>query len=421
MPAKRPKILAVSFALGPKDGSEAGAAWGVVRSLLKVADVDVLVPTLEIEGLRQWQRENNDERLRVIEVDTSQTSSILWRYNAIPKVAFLSYWMWLHRARKVGQKEAQRNNYAAAMHVAYGSYWLPSPVVDFGVPSIWGPVGGATRTPFSLWRYLGLRGIFGELFKYAMVRCVSFLPSIRHTWRSTEYPLAETENTRRIFPTEMQKRTRVINRAALQKVPKRVDKPRQPYIIFPSRVQPRKAPYLAVRALLHAHPDVKLRFVADGMAASGTKKLAKRLGLEDRVEFMGWVPREEMMEMMTEAAAAVFLGTREEGGCALAESMQLGTPVIVLGVGGARLLAETNTDPSRVRIIEPAMGGQPARDVGAAMTHFVKNLHPGKDGFLDRESMERKLLDVVEQACGLDAFVQEEPVPVVIDDAVPVA
>lgn len=396
----RPRIIAVCFTIDPDLGSEPGAAWGVVKTLMKVADVDVLVPSHKYERLHRWQHENGDDRIHFVEVEPPTSSALVWTYSELPKVAFLSYWLWLRAAKKVGLALERQREYAACIHVAYGSYWLPSPVVDFKASSIWGSVGGATRTPMAMWPYLGVKGVVGELLKFMLVRLLSCLPATRHTWYAADFRLAETENTRRALPKSLQADTEIVNRAALQNVPERpAGVERKPYILFPSRLQPRKGPRLAIHALAHADRNVKLVFVADGMERKALENLANQLGVSDQIEFRGWVERHEMFRMVSEAAAVLFTGMREEGGCALAEAMQVGTPVIVLGVGGAKLLADTNLDPSRVSIVAPARGGATAREMGRKMTHFVNELHPAIDGFLDRASVERHLLDVVARAC----------------------
>ena len=267
-----------------------------------------------------------------------------------------------------------------------------------------------------MWRYLGFKGVVGELLKVALVKSISCLPVVRRTWHNATVRVAETDNTRRAFPHRLHNDTYVINRAALQKVPERpADIRRKRYILFPSRLQPRKGPRLAIRALQHAAPDVRLVFVADGMERKELERLADSLGVADKVEFRGWIARDEMFRMVCEAAAVLFTGLREEGGCALSEAMQLGTPVIVLGVGGAQLLAETNTDASRVAIVPSDNSERAEREIGKMMSHFVNKLHPSTDCFLDRESVALALQTVVQKACGLGdqplaLFEDSEPV-----------
>jgi glycosyltransferase involved in cell wall biosynthesis len=105
-----------------------------------------------------------------------------------------------------------------------------------------------------------------------------------------------------------------------------------------------------------------------------------------------------MFHMMAEAAAIVLAGLREEGGCALSEAMQLGTPVIVLGVGGARIIAEANTDPRRVAFIEPRSARETVENFAAAMTRFSVSPLPITGSYLDREGTKRALQQALKDA-----------------------
>ena len=102
--------------------------------------------------------------------------------------------------------------------------------------------------------------------------------------------------------------------------------------------------------------------------------------------------------VMAETAAVVFTGLREEGGMALAESMLIGAPVIVLGVGGAYHIARLNTDPSRIRIIKPALAAETAKRIGAAMTEFSTNPPQATGCYLDYETTVRGLQRAVKTA-----------------------
>jgi glycosyltransferase involved in cell wall biosynthesis len=381
-------------------GSEPGAAWGMVKSIAEVSDVTVLTASTEIEVIEKHLAEEPDERLTIIEVPTP-TKGFIHRLIAVHRqVWFLLYLAWLQRARTVGVQLHDEKPFDAVIHMSYGSYWLPSPAGEIGPPSVWGPVGGATTTPWRLWRYLGWRGVVGEIEGRIAIRLGTWHPATRRTWRNVSIRIAETENTRRALPRDLRSDTKVLNRAILSRIPETQDRDRSNYLIFPSSLQGRKGPRLAVHALASTPPSVRLRFIAEGYEAAKLQRMADRLGVGDRVEFLGRVPRKEMFEMMSETAAVVFTGLREEGGCALSESMLVGAPVIVLGIGGARLIAETNTDPSRVRVIDPAGPAETARRIGAAMTEFSATPSQAKGSYLDQAAVEdglnRAVLDAVE-------------------------
>ena len=65
-----------------------------------------------------------------------------------------------------------------------------------------------------------------------------------------------------------------------------------------------------------------------------------------------------------------------------------------------RLIAETNTDSFRVRIIKPSTSKRTAMEMGAAMTEFSAEPTRAKGSFLDQDSVERQLnqavLDAIE-------------------------
>jgi glycosyltransferase involved in cell wall biosynthesis len=398
----RPQVLVFAFACDPYAGSEPGAGWGVVRTCAEVADLLVLVPPGDMRAIEKWQQNHNDERISFVEVPYPRFVETVGRQARPSNLSlFVCYLLWLRSAKKVARRLALEYTFDLCLHAAIGSYWLPSPVVQLHVPSVWGSVGGATTTPWRLWRFLGWRGLAGELVKWVSVRSAALLPPTRKTWKWATIRIAESDSTREAFPRALQADTRVINRAILQEVPAIQPPERKRYLLFPSALEPRKGPRLALLALAQTPPSVSIIFAADGHERRMLERMAKRLGIEDRTEFRGRIPRIEMFHMMAEAAAAVFTGLREEGGCALSEAMQLGTPVIVLAHGGARLVAQANTDPNRVALIQPGPAKQTMKKFAAAMTRFSAHPLPVSDGYLDCQSTKKAL-----QQALLDALVK---------------
>lgn len=388
----RPQVLVFAFACDPYAGSEPGAGWGVVRACAEVADLLVLVSPWDMRALEKWQQNHSDEHISFFEVPFPRFAETVGRRAHPSNLSlFVCYLLWLRSAKKVARQLVLEYTFDLCLHAAIGSYWLPSPVVQFHIPSVWGSVGGATTTPWRLWRFLGWRGLAGELFKWVSVRSAALLPPTRRTWKWATIRIAETDNTREAFPRALQAEMRVINRALLQEVPAIQPAERKRYLLFPSVLEPRKGARLALLALAHTPPSVSIIFAADGYERRTLERMAKRLGIEDRTEFRGRIPRIEMLHMMAEAAAAVFTGLREEGGCALSEAMQLGTPVIVLGHGGARLVAQANTDPSRVALIQPGPAKQIVKIFATAMTRFSSHPLPVSDGYLDCQSTKKAL------------------------------
>ena len=101
--------------------------------------------------------------------------------------------------------------------------------------------------------------------------------------------------------------------------------------------------------------DINVRFIiaGEGNLRSGLEGQAKRLGIEDRVAFLGFVPEEKKIEVYSSFDIFVFPSLAEGFGIVLIEAMALGLPCVVSDLpvlrevtddGRCALLFETN-DP----------------------------------------------------------------------------
>jgi teichuronic acid biosynthesis glycosyltransferase TuaC len=95
----------------------------------------------------------------------------------------------------------------------------------------------------------------------------------------------------------------------------------------------RKGHHLAIQALPEL-PDTTLLIVGDGWMEGELRELARSLGLEDRVRFLGHVEQEDLKEYYGAADALVLASSREGIANVLIESMACGTPVIATPVWG---------------------------------------------------------------------------------------
>jgi glycosyltransferase involved in cell wall biosynthesis len=97
------------------------------------------------------------------------------------------------------------------------------------------------------------------------------------------------------------------------------------------RLDPRKGLDLALEALAMV-PRAELEIVGDGEERSALERLARRLHLDDRVRFAGWMTD---ARPAVERADAALSSARAEGlGIALLEAMAMARPVVGVPVGG---------------------------------------------------------------------------------------
>lgn len=380
-PHSRPRVLVFAYAGAPDTGSEPGAGWGVIRTVAEFADCVVLTGPEHTPGIHRWIETHSDPALTFVEV-AEPPGSWLAKHHRI--TWFLLYLHWLERAFETGRQLHEHARFDAIYHATYSTYWLPTPAIDFDVPCIWGPVGGAVTTPWSLWRALGWRGIPGEVLDRVAVRLLSHLPATRRTWRRAAKRLVQNQETLARLPLDLRPTAQILNHALFIETPARPLCERGDYCALIGALEPRKGPRLAIHALAHTPDDVRLVVIGDGPERPMLERLGRRLGVAKRIEFRGRMSREETLGILSGAAAAVFTGLREEGGIALAEAMVYGVPVVVIANGGAETIAASSTDPSRVALIRPDGFKATARGIGAAMTRFTREPSERRDSMLDQ-------------------------------------
>lgn len=112
---------------------------------------------------------------------------------------------------------------------------------------------------------------------------------------------------------------------------------RQPNPLFTlltvGHLVPVKAQELIVAAL-PLLPDVRLVVAGDGPNRGMLEDLARRLKVDDRVQFLGAVPQAQLREHYGAADALVLASSREGWANVLLESMACGTPVVASRVYG---------------------------------------------------------------------------------------
>jgi len=117
------------------------------------------------------------------------------------------------------------------------------------------------------------------------------------------------------------------------------------WIVYAGSIAHRNGVDLAVRAvslLADEFPLLRLRVVGEGPALESIARLAGDLGVADRVEFLGWVPNDQIPALLSDATAGI---SPQRGGVfgslvfsmKVAEYVSLGVPVICSATTTMRL------------------------------------------------------------------------------------
>jgi D-inositol-3-phosphate glycosyltransferase len=115
----------------------------------------------------------------------------------------------------------------------------------------------------------------------------------------------------------------------------------RPTLLFTARLQPLKGPDLALEILSRLDPGLEARLVLAGGVSQDFAEhleelhsLARELGVEDRVDFVGSLGRDELAEAMRCAGALLLTSWSETFGLVALEAQASGTPVLAWHCAG---------------------------------------------------------------------------------------
>lgn len=336
------KVLISAYACGPDEGSEPGAGWAFVRAAAEKHEVWVVTRRRFEESIERRRAADPvlRERLHVTYHDLADP---LLKAKKRPRDVYWYYALWQRDLGKIALRLHREVGFDVAHHVTFAADWLPCGLRRLrDVPLVWGPVGGATRPPWRLaQRWLGTRGVVGELIR------TPFTELARRIWgdpvaRQAGLTVALNDDVARRFRRAARRIVVEPNSAIdLSDVPPASpDREDSKRAVFVGRLVGWKGVRLAVATI--AHPDAagwSLDFYGSGPERGALEAEVARLGLGDRVRFLGMRPRDEVLAALRDADAMLFPSLHDSAPWAVAEAATLGCPVVCLDLGGPPLLA----------------------------------------------------------------------------------
>lgn len=342
----RPRILAIAYACMPGVGSEPGTGFAWARILGGVGETWVLT--------RPWPARQAD--LEAAVAVAPEHASIHLEYVGLPRWLGtadwdpftrghqrLEYLLWQLAAIRRARALARRHQVDLVWHLTFANVWMGSIGALVGPRFILGPVGGGVGPPWRLLAGSGWRAVIAEGVRSGTRTVARYLnPLARVAWTRAVLILAQNRETLAWLPASTRARTEIFHHVALEE--RGAVRGRQrpagdpPVAIFAGRLIPWKGVGLALRVIARL-PGWRFIVAGSGPQEGPLRSLATQLGISDRVEFRGWVPREAVLQAMRdEADVMLFPSLHEEGGWAVGEAIAMGLPVVCLDRGGPPLV-----------------------------------------------------------------------------------
>jgi glycosyltransferase involved in cell wall biosynthesis len=279
------------------------------------------------------------------------------------------YLLWQRGALREARRLQTDIGFDLVWHLTWSNAWVGSVLALLDRPFVWGPLGGGIAPPLGLVPSLGAKGAVYEGAR-AVVRLAGRYanPLARASWRKAALILVSNDDTERWLPKRhrakvtvmpqygLTDRRGVTTRSGGQNRSSSIPLATQKGIrtaLFIGRLLAFKGGSLVLRAVA-ASPEWQLVICGSGPDQARLQRLAKRLGIQNRVFFAGWVPRSQIASLMAESDALLFPSLHDESPATVLEARENGLPVICLDRGGAAVLAGEGA------LVVPAAGGSRA-------------------------------------------------------------
>jgi glycosyltransferase involved in cell wall biosynthesis len=359
------RLLVSAYGCEPGKGSEQGVGWNWILQLAELAELVVITRSNNRKAIEAGLPEEFSGRIRFVYYDLPDR---LRSFKRKERGFYLYYLMWQWGAYRLMLPELKKQPFDYAMHLTFGSVWLPTFMHRLPVPFIWGPVGGGEAVPWGLISSLPLKDRFVQYARYLLMKTFAVNPLVSSVPRKARVILARTEDTARIFQSRHGAKIRVVLETAAAdylfntrtSASKPIDsKPLE--VIYTGRLVAFKNVEMAIRAVAEARrrgKNIHFTVVGDGPLKSSLHKLATELGIAGAISFTGFVTQEDVMKQLAKSHLYLFPSLREGGPWSLMEAMAIGLPSICVNTSGMKVIA----DDTCARLVQP---GRPSEMVMA--------------------------------------------------------
>lgn len=359
-------VLLSAYACEPGKGSEPGIGWHVALEMARYHDVWVVTRANNRGPIEAFLSRTPVPRLRMVYFDLPRWAR-WWKRGG--RGVNLYYYLWQLAVVRVVRRLHRDVRFDLVHHITFGRYWSPSFLSALNLPMVWGPVGGGESAPRAFWQHLERQDAGAERKRELARRIGELDPAARMTARRSAIALATTNETAARLHALGAKRVEVLAALAIDDddvehliaggakagSEEGTSGGRRFRVLSLGRLVYWKGFHLGLRAFAAADLEhAELVIVGDGPDRRRLEALASELSIEDRVTFLGRVPRERGLTLLSDSDVLLHPSFHDSGGFVCVEAMAVGTPVVCLALGGPDVIVTDETgikvpadDPAR--------------------------------------------------------------------------
>lgn len=333
----RLNVLISAYACSPDLGSEAGVGWGFVSELAKFHNIYVITQFEKFKPAIDNAAKKAPHLASINFFGINRTRNMflerIW-----PPSYYWSYRTWQKDAHKLACALSKDVKFDVVHQLNMVGFREPGYLWKLGIPFVWGPIGGMGYFP---WRFLHLVGAYGALY-YTGYNLFNAL-QMRFLRRPKLAAISAGVGLIAATPENQAGAKRYWNRPStlLCEVglpPAPVQLPMHRHagesmrLVWTGQHTPGKALNLALAALarLPGGATWELHVLGKGSRTSIWKRMAQKLGLTERCNFHGWLPRDEALKVMANCHVMLITSLRDLTSTVTIEALAMGLPIICL-------------------------------------------------------------------------------------------
>lgn len=332
----RLKVLVGAYACNPSRGSEDGVGWGWVEAISKHHDLWVLTSDQWRDDIETELHKRPELRERIhfyyVPWTDHAFSHFLW-----PLVHLYDYrHSWQKAAYELGKRLHEEIGFDIVHQLTYVGFRVPGLLWKLDVPFVWGPIGGLEQTTWALIPALGLRGGIHFAVRNLLNewdRRVARLP--KQAFAAADGGIiAATTGIQREIRRFYGRSSTVISEIGLPPISQQSTNRKlstEPLtLLWCGNLLPGKALPFIFSALELLPPGLqwRLTIIGDGPCAATWQRLARKMRLADRCDWLGQVPRQTVLQRMQQAHALVVTSVHDLTSTVVVEALTNGLPVL---------------------------------------------------------------------------------------------
>jgi glycosyltransferase involved in cell wall biosynthesis len=365
---RRPRVLLLAFACSPARGSEPYVGWHRALECAKYCDTCVICEEREFaDEIGAWLERNGQvPGLEFIFVRMTDTERKLYK---IRHLFWVAYNLWQRRVLKIAEALHAERRFDLVHQATYCGFREPGYLWQLDAPFVWGPFGGTQNYPLRFLSEASWRGAVSEGFR-SLANRLQLWTSRRVRAAARRARVVLTSNSTNL--RDIARISGVVPRQLLetglresQLHPPKPIRARGPLrILWVGDLQTWKALPLLLKALAQlCGVNYELRIAGRGRDAERLKRLARTLGIDRHVRWLGQLPPAQVAQEFAWADVFVFTSLRDTSGNVVLEAFAAGVPVICLDHQGAHDMV-TGECGIKVPVTTPR---RVAQDIAAAI------------------------------------------------------